>query len=525
MKNIPKFDIRLSFTGGSLNGSKKNMKNSNLFESLFNKKINIHLKINLDELEQQYNNKKLQNKIPKIEGDNKSEETTKDLKISKINLDSKKGYLNQKQIALKICKSVSNQKNNILNFRKNTLVLDLDETLVYVTDTKNSILGLPQIQFNYYLYDESEKIIKENLKELGINKIKKSIGFITIRPNFNIFMNVAKELYDEIVVFTSGQYSYAEEIIKIIDKQKIISKIYSRKDCSFYNQIFYKDLNKIKDDFSHIIIIDNYPENYLLQPFNGIPIPSFIGDPNDCELLKLLPILEKLSKVKDVRNYIRQIVSYKIQKIDFNKAYQLLGIKRGSIYNIFQIFNGIKDDMVKRNNLNLKSNKKIKTIELIMLSGVKDNNNYIDKINDIAKGKNNINDSILENDPNNYCYIEKDQENNSSTSRNEKKTTKPIKNLNYNKINKAKIGKNKKNEKIRRIKLTKDISVHKKYILLKPQVINSITINNSETIVYNRYNKTKKEINSKNDNKIINEISVNPDYNIINKLKKKKKSK
>ena len=44
----------------------------------------------------------------------------------------------------------------------------------------------------------------------------------------------------------------------------------------------------------------------------------------------------------------------------------------------------------------------------------------------------------------------------------------------------------------------------------------SITINNSETIVHNRYNKTKKEINSKNDNKIINEVSVNPDYNIIN---------
>ena len=84
------------------------------------------------------------------------------------------------------------------------------------------------------------------------------------------------------------------------------------------------------------------------------------------------------------------------------------------------------------------------------------------------------------------------------------------------KINNAKIGKNKKNEKIRKVKLTKGINAHKKYILLKPQVINSITINNSETIVHNRYNKTKKEINSKNDNKIINEVSVNPDYNIIN---------
>ena len=367
MKNPPKFDIKLSFTGGGLIDNKKYKQNSLLLEKLINKKINIHLKINLDTLEQQINNTKVGQKKLKInqinddskddillenliEEDSKESIKNKENKISKIYLDNKKTKIFKKNEFFPKntgVRSVSRQNGKIINTKKNILVLDLDETLVYVTDIKNDYLGLPQIQFNYYIFDESEKFIKENFNKLGIRKIIKSTSFLTIRPNFKIFINLAKKFYDEIVIFTSGQYSYAEEIIKIIDKQKIISKIYSRKDCSFYNDVFYKDLNKIKDDLSHIIIIDNYPESYLLQHFNGLPIPSFMGNPNDNELMKLLPLLERLSKVKDVRNYIRQIIDTH-NKINFSKAYQLLDIKRENVPYIE------KEDRIKKFNYYIK---------------------------------------------------------------------------------------------------------------------------------------------------------------------------
>ena len=548
MKNAPKFDIKLSFTGSGLKGNQKYKQNSLLLKKLFNKKINIHLKINLDKLEQQYNNKKLdtqKSKINEINDDSNSktdiliEEDSKESiieskenKISKIYLDNKKANIFKKsEILLKNnARSVSNQRGKIINFKKNILVLDLDETLVYVTDTKNEYLGLPQIQFNYYIFDESEKFIKENFNKLGLRKLLKSTSFLTIRPNFKIFINLARQFYNEIVIFTSGQYSYAEEIIKIIDKQKIISKIYSRKDCSFYNDVFYKDLNKIKDDLSHTIIIDNYPESYLLQHFNGLPIPSFMGDPNDNELMKLLPLLERLSKVKDVRNYIKQIIDNH-NKINFSKAYQLLDIKRENVPYIEKEDRIKKFNYIKKNNniilkdklYNSKSNFKIK--KTFGKSILTDNNYngraYNSEVNNNINNANNYDDdeNILVNDQNNYFYIEK---NSSSTSRNKENKKNNIILLSNNNNKFENRNKKNKNINLNKVKLCKSLSNKKGYKLLKPQVINNITINNNKNLLYNDYKKLKikKDIlinnNNINSKKIINNLSENSDFNIIN---------
>jgi Dullard-like phosphatase family protein len=358
MKNSPKFDIKVSFTGQSIKANKKNLQNY-LFERLINKKINIHLKIDLDKLEYQYKREKLLRQKNNLKSEFEKRININDM-IDEESQDlfSEEAYKNTRKkqsppisfntrIFNKNSRSFSGQKTKN-NLFKNTLVLDLDETLVYVSDTKNNYSVIPQIKFDYYVLDESEKYIKENMSKLGINKVKKSVGYLVVRPGCNLFLNLLKKFYNEIVVFTSSQYSYAEEIIKIIDKNKIISKIYSRKDCSFFDDVFYKDLNKINDDLSHTIIIDNYPECYLLQHFNGLPIPSFTGNPKDKELLKLIPLLERLSKVKDVRNYIRQIILFNEQNINYNKAYQLLNIKGENFFH--QINNNLIRNKNKKNN-------------------------------------------------------------------------------------------------------------------------------------------------------------------------------
>ena len=415
MNNPLKFDIKLSFTSKILQNNKDDIDLSTFFDNLLNKKINIHLKINLDKIQQQFQKRKSyfsqhnsqNNSFDDIIINNSFEENSDD---SVIELEKEitpvLKYNSNKNINSSIYHNISNRKNSMIkNKIKSTLVLDLDETLVYVTDMKNDDLPIMQIPFEYYVYDDSELYIKKNMKIQDYQNMEKATNYLIIRPGFNKFISEVKKYFDEIFIFTSSQYSYAEEIVKIIDKNKYISKIYSRKDCSFYNEVFYKDLNKIKKDLSNTIIIDNFPESYLLQHFNGLPIPSFMGDPNDNELIKLLPILEKLSKVKDVRNYIREIVNPEGVSILFNKAYELLKIKKEEknmnkkSISLIKNKNGIKRygnilSNVKINNTWKKSNLKISEL--------------IDKSNNQTIDNDSNNEKIIVNDTNNYFYIEKD---------------------------------------------------------------------------------------------------------------------
>ena len=415
MQHPLKFDIKLSFTSEILKNESDEKEISSFVEHLLNKKINIHLKINLDKLQQYFKSKKLLNQKYIVNDyseqdliiNNPIEENSNDSVIElekeiipKINIKVEEETKNR------FHRSISNEKVNKLdNSNLATLVLDLDETLVYVTDTKNDNFELPQIPFEYYILDESKSTIQKFIKNNEIKNFRKAKSFVTIRPGLSKFLTYAKQYFYDIIIFTSSQYSYAEEIIKIIDKDKLISKIYSRKDCSFYNDVFYKDLNKIKKDLSQTIIIDNYPECYLLQHFNGLPIPSFTGNKNDNELLKLMPILAKLSKVKDVRNYIRQIVDNNGEKILFNKAYEILKIKKEEKNKI-----NLNNDFFKNKIINNK-----KTNSLINTT-IKDNSwrkknlrisEYMSKANNNTM-ENISEDKIIKNDISNYYYIEKD---------------------------------------------------------------------------------------------------------------------
>jgi hypothetical protein len=57
-----------------------------------------------------------------------------------------------------------------------------------------------------------------------------------------------------------------------------------------------------------------------------VPCTSWYEDKNDRELLHLLPILEKLSYVPDVRQIIPQIKDHEGERLLFDKARQMLKI-------------------------------------------------------------------------------------------------------------------------------------------------------------------------------------------------------
>ena len=128
----------------------------------------------------------------------------------------------------------------------------------------------------------------------------------------------------EIVMFTASLSKYAEPLYAKLDKLGVTSTNLYREHCTFYNGIFVKDMSRLGRAMTDVIIIDNSPSSYLFQPENALPCTSWYDDPSDRELNELVPILEKLAIVKDVRNYLPKIVQE--NKVDFEKAKQLLNI-------------------------------------------------------------------------------------------------------------------------------------------------------------------------------------------------------
>ena len=171
--------------------------------------------------------------------------------------------------------------------QKKTLVLDLDETLVH-----SQFLPFPI---------KSDAILKINIQE-QVQDIH-----VLIRPGVQTFLQRLSKLY-EIVIFTASVSKYADPLLDLLDKDNYCSFRLFREHCTMIGVTFVKDLNKLGRDLKDVIIVDNSPLSYSFNKENGIPIKSFFEDKTDRELYNLLPILEFLSSVPDVREFIPKLV-------------------------------------------------------------------------------------------------------------------------------------------------------------------------------------------------------------------------
>jgi hypothetical protein len=82
------------------------------------------------------------------------------------------------------------------------------------------------------------------------------------------------------------------------------------------------------------VIVDNIPESFGFQPFNGIPVNSWYDDKEDRELYKLAGFLKELANVDDVRRVLRKcVINYQIDFTDARKvardAWRKKGMKTG----------------------------------------------------------------------------------------------------------------------------------------------------------------------------------------------------
>ncbi|EAS00600.2 NLI interacting factor-like phosphatase (macronuclear) [Tetrahymena thermophila SB210] len=195
---------------------------------------------------------------------------------------------------------------------KKTLILDLDETLVHSSFQ-------PMGNSDYTL-------------SIKVQNIPFTIH-VKKRPGVEYFLEKASE-YFEVVIYTASLAEYADPVCDLIDPKRYVSYRLFRENCTNYQGLFVKDLSKIGRDMKDILIVDNSETSFLFQPENAIQISNFFQDDNDRELFRMLPFLQFLSEVQDVRTtkswmekYLNQdyieYISMKGEHIRFNKRLQL----------------------------------------------------------------------------------------------------------------------------------------------------------------------------------------------------------
>ena len=237
-------------------------------------------------------------------------------------------------------------KNNYLlppkNSNKKTLVLDLDETLVHS---------------GFIPFDCPSDVIIQIELENEIHDIH-----VLVRPYVKEFLEAMSKRY-ELVIFTASISKYANPLLNIIDKKGHCPFRLFREHCTLINTAFVKDLTRLGRDMKDIIIVDNSPVAYALNQYNGFPITSWFDDKNDYELLKIIPILEFLSYVPDVREFIKKIVSG--NKVQFDIVSKVINgyynkIKNNFIPMSMRFFNCKKDNILhKSSSTKINSFKKI----------------------------------------------------------------------------------------------------------------------------------------------------------------------
>jgi len=127
------------------------------------------------------------------------------------------------------------------------------------------------------------------------------------RPGVDLFLEKVAA-FCEVVIFTASTALYANELLDQLDVHRTISYRLFREACSRYKEGYVKDLSRLGRNLDNVIIIDNLPICYALQPENAIPIKTWRHDPDDRELYDLLPILVSLANVDHIPRVLQEIL-------------------------------------------------------------------------------------------------------------------------------------------------------------------------------------------------------------------------
>ncbi|NXL77473.1 CTSL2 protein, partial [Leptocoma aspasia] len=124
-------------------------------------------------------------------------------------------------------------------------------------------------------------------------------------------------------IYTTAKKDYAKKLLEVLDpKKKLIRHCLSQSDCVCSQGCYWKDLTRLGSDLAKTVALDHTMQGFPaqvrgicvswspgapwlcgIQPSpcppqaaNWIPVPPWSGDPQDEELLRLIPVLSQLGQ-------------------------------------------------------------------------------------------------------------------------------------------------------------------------------------------------------------------------------------
>lgn len=180
------------------------------------------------------------------------------------------------------------------------LVLDMDECLVH-SKFYNELVECRQDEYR----PDQLTTDYEDTFEIEMDDGERAIVYK--RPGLDRFLEEAAKHFD-LYVFTAGLEAYGKPILDELDpKGTLFAGRFFRESCAMRKGMFLKDLSVVRRDLSRVILVDNNPVSFLMQPSNGIPVPSFYDDANDRTLDSLTKVLMSLREADDVRPRLHQL--------------------------------------------------------------------------------------------------------------------------------------------------------------------------------------------------------------------------
>jgi TFIIF-interacting CTD phosphatase-like protein len=180
---------------------------------------------------------------------------------------------------------MTNARPSDENHGKPSIVLDLDETLVHVTQLRTAQSAFPI-------------------------RIRRHRLFVQIRPHAVDVLKMLSQFYD-LYIFTAATKEYSDQILNkafpfIANNRRLYSD-----SCRPIAGYRVKDLAILGAPLEQIVMIDDIFGSAMLQPQNLFVVPAWMGDLEDGVFETIFPYLMEVAGACNVVDELRSAVSLK----------------------------------------------------------------------------------------------------------------------------------------------------------------------------------------------------------------------